>query len=90
MVIFDNPATVPTPAGGYSHVARVELGDRTLLQLSGQFDDSCGTDSESGHSHAGCARPSKQSLAVWPSPKQCCKVGHTISEPMEPVKQAGT
>lgn len=36
MVIFDNPATVPTPAGGYSHVARVELGDRTLLQLSGQ------------------------------------------------------
>jgi 2-iminobutanoate/2-iminopropanoate deaminase len=36
MVIFDNPATVPTPAGGYSHVARFELGDRTLLQLSGQ------------------------------------------------------
>ena len=36
MVIFDNPATVPTPAGGYSHVALVELGDRTLLQLSGQ------------------------------------------------------
>ena len=36
MVIFDNPATVPAPAGGYSHVARVELGDRTLLQLSGQ------------------------------------------------------
>ena len=36
MVIFDNPATVPTPAGGYSHVARVELGNRTLLQLSGQ------------------------------------------------------
>ena len=36
MVIFDNPDTVPAPAGGYSHVARVELGDRTLLQLSGQ------------------------------------------------------
>jgi 2-iminobutanoate/2-iminopropanoate deaminase len=36
MVIFDNPAAVPAPAGGYSHVARVELGDRTLLQLSGQ------------------------------------------------------
>jgi 2-iminobutanoate/2-iminopropanoate deaminase len=36
MVIFDNPATVPAPAGAYSHVARVELGDRTLLQLSGQ------------------------------------------------------
>ena len=36
MVIFDNPATVPAPAGGYSHVARIELGDRTLLQLSGQ------------------------------------------------------
>ena len=36
MIIFDNPATVPAPAGGYSHVARVELGDRTLLQLSGQ------------------------------------------------------
>lgn len=36
MVIFDNPATVPAPAGRYSHVARVELGDRTFLQLSGQ------------------------------------------------------
>ena len=36
MVIFDNPATVPAPAGQYSHVARVELGDRTFLQLSGE------------------------------------------------------
>ena len=36
MVIFDNPATVPAPFGQYSHVARVELGGRTLLQLSGQ------------------------------------------------------
>ena len=25
MVIFDNPASVPAPAGQYSHVARVEL-----------------------------------------------------------------
>jgi hypothetical protein len=36
MVIFDNPATVPAPAGQYSHVAYAELGDKTLLQLSGQ------------------------------------------------------
>lgn len=36
MVIFDNPATVPAPFGQYSHVDRVELGGRTLLQLSGQ------------------------------------------------------
>jgi enamine deaminase RidA (YjgF/YER057c/UK114 family) len=36
MVIFDSPATVPAPFGQYSHVARVELGDRTVLQLSGQ------------------------------------------------------
>ena len=36
MIIFDNPATVPAPAGQYSHVARVELGGKTLLQLSGQ------------------------------------------------------
>jgi enamine deaminase RidA (YjgF/YER057c/UK114 family) len=36
MVIFDNPSTVPAPAGQYSHVACAELGDRTLLQLSGQ------------------------------------------------------
>ena len=36
MIIFDNPATVPVPAGQYSHVARVELGGKTLLQLSGQ------------------------------------------------------
>jgi len=36
MVSFDNPATVPAPAGQYSHVARAELGDKTMLQLSGQ------------------------------------------------------
>jgi 2-iminobutanoate/2-iminopropanoate deaminase len=36
MVIFDNPATVPAPFGQYSHVARVEIGDSTFLQLSGQ------------------------------------------------------
>ena len=36
MIIFDNPATVPAPAGAYSHVARAELGDKTILQLSGQ------------------------------------------------------
>jgi 2-iminobutanoate/2-iminopropanoate deaminase len=36
MIIFDNPATVPAPAGQYSHVARVELGGETILQLSGQ------------------------------------------------------
>jgi 2-iminobutanoate/2-iminopropanoate deaminase len=36
MIIFDNPATVPAPAGQYSHVARVELGGNTILQLSGQ------------------------------------------------------
>ena len=29
MVIFDNLATVPAPAGQYSHVARAELGDTT-------------------------------------------------------------
>ncbi|MCO5971485.1 MULTISPECIES: RidA family protein [Actinoallomurus] len=37
MTTFDNPATVPAPpAGRYSHVARIELGDRTMLVLSGQ------------------------------------------------------
>jgi enamine deaminase RidA (YjgF/YER057c/UK114 family) len=36
MVIFDNPVTVPAPVGRYSHVARAELGDKTILQLSGQ------------------------------------------------------
>jgi enamine deaminase RidA (YjgF/YER057c/UK114 family) len=36
MIIFDNPATVPAPAGQYSHLARVELGGKTILQLSGQ------------------------------------------------------
>jgi enamine deaminase RidA (YjgF/YER057c/UK114 family) len=35
-VHFPNPATVPAPAGAYSHVARVELGDKAILQLSGQ------------------------------------------------------
>ena len=36
MVIFDNPTTVPAPAGQYSHLARVELGGKTFLQLSGE------------------------------------------------------
>jgi len=36
MVIFDNPATVPAPAGRYSHVARAEVGDQVILQVSGQ------------------------------------------------------
>jgi len=36
MVRFDNPATVPAPAGQYSHVALAELGDQVILQLSGQ------------------------------------------------------
>lgn len=36
MITFDNPSTVPAPAGQYSHVARVELGDKTILQLSGE------------------------------------------------------
>jgi 2-iminobutanoate/2-iminopropanoate deaminase len=36
MVIFDNPATLPAPVGQYSHAARAEVGDKTILQLSGQ------------------------------------------------------
>lgn len=35
--IVDNPAGVPAPpAGRYSHVVRLELGDSTILLLSGQ------------------------------------------------------
>ncbi len=30
------PSWSPAPAGQYSHVARAELGDKTMLQLSGQ------------------------------------------------------
>jgi 2-iminobutanoate/2-iminopropanoate deaminase len=33
---FDNPSTVPAPAGGYSHLARLELGGGALLVVSGQ------------------------------------------------------
>jgi 2-iminobutanoate/2-iminopropanoate deaminase len=37
VTIFDNPVTVPAPpAGRYSHVARIEFGDRAVLVLSGQ------------------------------------------------------
>lgn len=36
-MLLDNPATVPTPAGAYSHLARVDAGaGGTLLFLSGQ------------------------------------------------------
>jgi 2-iminobutanoate/2-iminopropanoate deaminase len=34
---FDNPASVPTPPGRFSHVARLEVGDGTLLVVSGQI-----------------------------------------------------
>jgi enamine deaminase RidA (YjgF/YER057c/UK114 family) len=34
---FDNPASAPAPAGNYSHIARVELGDGALLVVSGQI-----------------------------------------------------
>jgi enamine deaminase RidA (YjgF/YER057c/UK114 family) len=34
--MFDNPATVPAPFGRYSHVARAEVGGKTILQVSGQ------------------------------------------------------
>jgi 2-iminobutanoate/2-iminopropanoate deaminase len=38
MTIFDNPAGVPAPPPGrYSHLARIGLGDKTLLMLSGQI-----------------------------------------------------
>ena len=38
MTIFDNPAGAPTPpAGRYSHVASIDLGDTKLLILSGQL-----------------------------------------------------
>lgn len=37
MTIFDDPPAVPAPpAGRYSHVARVDLGEKTMLFLSGQ------------------------------------------------------
>ena len=34
---FDNPAGVPAPGGNYSHVARVDCGDVTVLLVSGQL-----------------------------------------------------
>jgi 2-iminobutanoate/2-iminopropanoate deaminase len=33
---FDNPESAPAPMGTYSQVARVDLGDATLLVVSGQ------------------------------------------------------
>jgi enamine deaminase RidA (YjgF/YER057c/UK114 family) len=37
LVRIENPDDVPAPVGGYSHVARVELGTGSLLVLSGQI-----------------------------------------------------
>jgi enamine deaminase RidA (YjgF/YER057c/UK114 family) len=31
-----NPDSVPAPAGNYSHLVRLEVGDAALLFLSGQ------------------------------------------------------
>jgi 2-iminobutanoate/2-iminopropanoate deaminase len=36
MIMFDNPVTVPAPFGRYSHVARIEVGGKAILQVSGQ------------------------------------------------------
>lgn len=36
LTTFDNPTTVPAPAGPFSHVARVETGKGALLFVSGQ------------------------------------------------------
>jgi 2-iminobutanoate/2-iminopropanoate deaminase len=37
MTIFDDPASVPAPPGRrYSHLARIDLGAKTMLILSGQ------------------------------------------------------
>lgn len=33
---FDNPAGVPSPAGPFSHVVRVEMGTGSLLYVAGQ------------------------------------------------------
>ena len=37
VMTLDNPAGVTPPAGPYSHVARVDTGDATLLFLAGQI-----------------------------------------------------
>lgn len=34
---FDNPIAVPAPAGNYSHVVRLDLGENALLWVSGQL-----------------------------------------------------
>lgn len=34
---FSNPETVPTPAGNYSHVARLDVEHGVLLWISGQL-----------------------------------------------------
>ena len=49
-----------------------------VLYQHSQIDDSRGTDSESGHSHAGRVEPSEKSLVAWSLPKLCGEVGHTI------------
>ena len=36
MTTFSNPAGVAAPVGQYSHVARVDLGDKALLFIAGQ------------------------------------------------------
>jgi 2-iminobutanoate/2-iminopropanoate deaminase len=33
---FDNPGTVPAPAGHYTHVVKIDVGSGSLLMLSGQ------------------------------------------------------
>lgn len=36
MTTFSNPAGVAAPLGQYSHVARIDLGDKALLFIAGQ------------------------------------------------------
>jgi hypothetical protein len=45
-----------------------------------QLEDSGGTDTESGHTHAGRAVPSEPSFVDWSIPQQCFEVGRTVGE----------
>lgn len=56
---LDNPSTVPAPAGPYAHVARVDLGDRALLILSGQI-----AVDENGETHGDIVAQSEQIFAL--------------------------
>jgi hypothetical protein len=61
-----------------------------VLYEDSQIHVARGTDTKTGHSHAGCAMPSEKRWVDWSMPKQGAVVGHAVGRAVKPVEQGAT